>query len=669
MGLIETKELNKKFVIDGDESEQVLNDISITIKQGSLTAIYGPSGCGKSTLLNIISGLDRQYSGEVLFNQMSLKYMDEVEITNFRQENIGFVFQNFNLIPHLSVIENVMMPMHLNKKKTHENLEYARKLLKDVGLEKYENKNVTKLSGGQKQRVAIARALANDPELVIADEPTGSLDSKSAEIVLDILKKITEKGKTVIVVTHSSEVSNYADSIIKMKDGYVESHSYETTAITTAADNTVKTQQKSRKRSLKRSATLKLAISNFMQRKFRNIMIAFATAIGISGILISLGLGTGIINLIEEDMDSGDVPSQIQISLNKATGATGVLNKDDRKYIEDLIGAEKIKYFESPFSVTMSDITISDLGNLSFMESMPSYAQVVSLYTNTEISVSANSSKEVVSGKLYTDAQEQGLTVTTTLLDDFKKANNVQLDYNKFLGKEIVANINESTSEGNKMGQFKTKIVRIIKDEADDNNSFMSSYELEGIIKENQFTKIVPYMILQPKDKEDTASITEKLNATKKYTALSQSNMLEMVITFIKIIQGLLVVMSFQAIIVSIVMIGVILYINIIERTKEIGVMKAVGYQNKDIKSIFNYEAMIITVAAFVIAVSTSLLIGTVANAVVKEEFPNITQVFQLSGYSVLFSGLLALGIGFISAIIPVLKISKFDPAESLRYE
>ncbi|MBF0015411.1 ATP-binding cassette domain-containing protein [Enterococcus casseliflavus] len=669
MYIIETKSLNKDFDINGIDVEQVLEDVNIEIEKGSLTTIYGPSGCGKSTLLNIISGLDRDYKGAVFFDAIPIKYMTEIEITNFRKKNIGFIFQNFNLIPHLSVLDNVLLGMHLNKCNQSDNIAKARSLLKEVHLEEFENKNVTKLSGGQKQRVAIARALANDPELIIADEPTGSLDSKSEKIILDSLKKLTNKGKTVIIVTHSKSVSSYADNIITMKDGRVEYTKKIHDNLEPKIDVVEEKQLNDRSKNLTMGGALRLAIANFMQRKLRNSMISFATAIGLIGILISFGLGRGIITLIEEDFDNGGIPSQIQITLNQATGSTAVLNKDDEQFIRQLVGEENIKYLESPFGVTMTAATISGLGKISFSETMPNYAQIISLFSEPSIEVGANNSEIVLYGDLYTNPKETGLTVSTTMLDDFIEKSGQDLDYGSFLGKEIVVEIVEGTNEGNILGEFTTTIVRILQDQVEDNNSFMAASELEGIIQNNQFNKIISYMIIQPKDKEQTRTFVNEINATNRYVGLSQESMLELIITFIKIIQGLLIVMSLQAIIVSTVMIGVIIYINIIERTKEIGVMKAVGYQNKDIKAIFNYEAILITILAFIFAVVVSFGIGTLSNLIVRHEFPNITQVFELHFLAVLLSGILAVLIGFLSAVIPVLKISKLDAAESLRYE
>ena len=201
--------------------EQALRNINPQIAKGKITAIYGPSGCGKTSLLNIISGLDRQYEGVLEFKGESLRDLSEIELTQFRKDKIGFVFQNFNLIPHQSVLDNVKLPLYVKDLSDREMTMITKEQLSNLGMEPFIAKNVKQLSGGQKQRVAIARALVNQPDMIVADEPTGSLDSQSQEKVLEVFKNLAQTGKTVLIVTHNPEVAEYADVIIKMKDGEV----------------------------------------------------------------------------------------------------------------------------------------------------------------------------------------------------------------------------------------------------------------------------------------------------------------------------------------------------------------------------------------------------------------------------------------------------------------
>ena len=221
MSILTIDHISKYYNLDGTNQERALNDVTLEIAPGKITAIYGPSGCGKTSLLSIISGLDSQYQGNLYFKNQNMRDFSERDLTYFRKAHIGFVFQNFNLISHQSVLENVKMPLYVKNMTDKEMVEIAERELTRLGIGDFIKKNVKQLSGGQKQRVAIARALVNNPEMIVADEPTGFLDSQSQENVLDIFKELAEAGKTVIIVTHNPEVADYADVVIKMKDGEV----------------------------------------------------------------------------------------------------------------------------------------------------------------------------------------------------------------------------------------------------------------------------------------------------------------------------------------------------------------------------------------------------------------------------------------------------------------
>ena len=221
MSILTIDHISKYYNLDGTNQERALNDVTLEIAPGKITAIYGPSGCGKTSLLSIISGLDSQYQGNLYFKNQNMRDFSERDLTYFRKAHIGFVFQNFNLISHQSVLENVKMPLYVKNMTDKEMAEIAERELSRLGIGDFIKKNVKQLSGGQKQRVAIARALVNNPKMIVADEPTGSLDSQSQENVLEIFKELAEAGKTVIIVTHNPEVADYADIVIKMKDGEV----------------------------------------------------------------------------------------------------------------------------------------------------------------------------------------------------------------------------------------------------------------------------------------------------------------------------------------------------------------------------------------------------------------------------------------------------------------
>ena len=407
-----------------------------------------------------------------------------------------------------------------------------------------------------------------------------------------------------------------------------------------------------------------------MERKWRNLLIAVATSIGFVGVLISFGLGNALISMIDENTNGGKLPSQVQIALNSSVAGRGFLNQEDKNYITDTIGKENIKYLESPFGMTMSKMSI-DGHEVDFSQALPSYAQVVSLYEDTSISVSSNEKEKVLAGPLYTDAKEQGLTIPMSLLKNWNEQTGKNLTASDVIGKKVLASIVENGAEGSKTSQFQTHIVRVINDEDDmeDSNSFMPAYQMETILKEAGFTKTVSYFILELKDPSRTKTVTEELQKNKKYTVLSQQAVLDIVITFIRVIQGLLIVLSSQAIVVAAVMIGIIIYINIMQRSKEIGVMKAVGYQNRDVKGIFIYEALWIVGIALLIAFIIAQGIGSLANVTVHHFYPSISKVFELNLLSIFGTLIFALLLGYISAYFPARKISKMDPVESLRYE
>ena len=220
MHLIETKNLNKTYQ-DAEINTVGLDNISIRIDEGEFVAITGPSGSGKSTLLQVLGCLDRPTSGQYLIDGKPLDSYSDNELAEIRNKKMGFVFQAFNLLPRQSVLDNVKMPLVYAGVKEPRRTEVAQKMVDMVGLNDRKDYKTAKLSGGQKQRVAIARALVNNPKIIFADEPTGNLDSKSGEVVLDFFQKLNDQGHTIIIVTHESYVAESAKRMIQVKDGQI----------------------------------------------------------------------------------------------------------------------------------------------------------------------------------------------------------------------------------------------------------------------------------------------------------------------------------------------------------------------------------------------------------------------------------------------------------------
>lgn len=219
--IIKLEDVSKIYHIN---SVQVpaLNNINLEIQQGEFLAITGPSGSGKSTMMDLVGCLDKPTKGAIYLESKDISHLSESNLAEIRGKKIGFVFQQFNLIPTLTALENVILPMEFQDASTNNTKERAKKLLELVGLKDRINHKPTELSGGEQQRVAIARSLSNDPEVILADEPTGNLDSKTGKYIMNFLCELHKKGKTIIMVTHDLELVKFAKRVIKLKDGKIE---------------------------------------------------------------------------------------------------------------------------------------------------------------------------------------------------------------------------------------------------------------------------------------------------------------------------------------------------------------------------------------------------------------------------------------------------------------
>ncbi len=220
--IIEVKKLQKRYLM-GDEVIDALKSIDLKVQKNEYLALMGPSGSGKSTLMNLIGCLDSPTSGEYILHGIDVSKMSDGELADVRNKEIGFVFQTFNLLPRMTALENVALPLVYAGVSKADREERAKKVLLEVGLADRMTHKPNELSGGQRQRVAIARALINNPAIILADEPTGNLDSKTSQEIMNIFKEIHKRGNTIIVVTHEPDIAAFADRIVRLKDGYIES--------------------------------------------------------------------------------------------------------------------------------------------------------------------------------------------------------------------------------------------------------------------------------------------------------------------------------------------------------------------------------------------------------------------------------------------------------------
>lgn len=224
--IIKLEEVSKEYKM-GELVVEALKEVSLEIKKGDFVSIVGPSGSGKSTIMNMIGALDLPTKGSIFLDGINIKNLNESELAQVRGKKIGFVFQTFNLIPTLTALENVMLPMMFQNVDIMTRREKAESILKDIGLEHRFNHLPNELSGGERQRVAIARALANNPDVILADEPTGNLDSKRGKEIAEMFVKLNKDGKTIILVTHDSEIAKYSKKIYNLKDGRIVNRVYD----------------------------------------------------------------------------------------------------------------------------------------------------------------------------------------------------------------------------------------------------------------------------------------------------------------------------------------------------------------------------------------------------------------------------------------------------------
>lgn len=308
--MLQLKNITKEYVT-GDSKVEALKGMSISFRESEFVSILGPSGCGKTTLLNIIGGLDRYTSGDLIINGKSTKDFKDRDWDSYRNHRVGFIFQNYNLIPHQTVLSNVELALTLSGVSKEERRKRAIKALEDVGLGDQIHKKPNQMSGGQMQRVAIARALVNEPDIILADEPTGALDTKTSVQIMEILKKIS-KDKLIIMVTHNPELAEkYSSRVIRVLDGKVmqDTDTYEVENVDCSPKNNNKTgdkkkEEKGKYTSMNFLTALSLSLNNLMTKKGRTLLTSFAGSIGIIGIALIMSLSNGVqeyINRVEED--------------------------------------------------------------------------------------------------------------------------------------------------------------------------------------------------------------------------------------------------------------------------------------------------------------------------------------------------------------------------------
>ncbi len=356
------KNINKSYV-SGDTKVTALDDVTLTFRENEFVAILGPSGSGKTTLLNIVGGLDQYTSGDLVINGKSTKKFKDADWDTYRNHSVGFVFQSYNLIPHQSVLSNVELALTLSGISKKVRRERAREALIKVGLGDQLNKKPNQMSGGQMQRVAIARALVNNPDILLADEPTGALDSVTSVQIMELLKEVS-KDRLVIMVTHNPELADtYANRIVNLKDGKIVSD-------TNPFDGSIEEDKKEKikKPSMSLFTALTLSLNNLMTKKARTFLTSFAGSIGIIGIALILALSSGVnayINQVQEETLIS-YPIQIQAEqLDMSSLISGLMGSGEKRHDhpKDKVYASSVMY-DLANAMNSTTVIENDLGKL-----------------------------------------------------------------------------------------------------------------------------------------------------------------------------------------------------------------------------------------------------------------------------------------------------------------
>ena len=376
-------ELNgiRKTYVTGTTSVEALKGIDLKFRDSEFVSILGQSGCGKTTLLNIIGGLDKYTSGDLKINGRSTKDFKDRDWDAYRNNSIGFVFQSYNLIPHQTVLSNVELALTLSGVSKAERRQRATEALEKVGLKEQIHKKPNQMSGGQMQRVAIARALVNDPDILLADEPTGALDTQTSIQIMDLLKEIS-KDRLIIMVTHNPELATqYSTRIIRLLDGTItdDNNPYngEDDNITTKTDEDSLTDKKSGKTKKKKTSmsfftALSLSLNNLMTKKTRTILTAFAGSIGIIGIALILSISNGIQNYI--DRVQRDTLSSYPIQLQKESVDVSSMIENMMGNKDKNVDHDKDKIYSNNIMTDMANSMVAEV-NSNNLKAFKSYLE------------------------------------------------------------------------------------------------------------------------------------------------------------------------------------------------------------------------------------------------------------------------------------------------------
>lgn len=750
--MLNLKNITKIYKTSSFE-QKALDDVSISFRNNEFVFILGESGSGKTTLLNIIGGLDNSYEGDLIINGKSTKNFKNEDFDSYRNNLLGLVFQNYNLINHLSVLENVELPLKLANVDYKKRKELALLSLKKVNLENHIYKKPNELSGGERQRVAIARAIVNNPKIITLDEPTGALDSKTSIEIMELIKEIS-KDKLVIMVTHNKELSKkYASRIIELKDGKIikDTNNYNS--------NEKEEILLNKKTKMKFMDALKLSLSNIKTKKGRTILTSLASSVGIIGIALVLSLSNGFnkqikkyeqkifstmpivinkeaLNLTLDDNKKLNTYQNINYVIPRKSDSDDIIkynniSNDYLNYIEKINKdyTYGINYVKNPnINFIYKDknnklfLTDNPTLNIKCIPKTSNNNNFIDIYydilkgrlpnSKNEIVLEVDSYNKVDSNLLellgidfssnvsFEDIMNSNINIVFN--DDLYIRNNdywsksINLDklYDKSYPLKVVGiirmkNIYPSIITSSSI-LYTTDFINylldinsssnIIKDQEKKDfdvltgtifkNKEEKEKKLEYLGKNNSFSSITIY----PKDfnsKEKIIKYLDKYNDDKKendkisYT--DESKLISvMTSSIIESITIVLVFFSSISLIVSSIMIGIVTYISVLERTKEIGILRSLGARKKDISRVFNAENFIIGISSGIFGIIVTKVLIIPVNIIIKN-VTSLSNVAILSFKHIIILIIISLVITLIGGLIPSKISSNKNIIDSLR--
>lgn len=653
MTLLQLKHIDKYYNLDNKEKFHALKDINIEFSRGELVSIIGESGSGKSTMMNLIGGLDSDFQGELLLEGKDIGKFSESQLDEYRKNKVGFVFQSCNLIPHLSILDNVTIALTLSNIGKEQRVEKAKKALREVGLERHIDKKPNQLSGGEKQRVAIARALINDPEIILADEPTGALDSDTTTQVLNIIKAIADRGRLVIIVTHSQRVASYSSRVVKIFDGEIVEDNKKDNSSKVEVDKSAQTYKG--KQDLSFFSAIKLAANNMKQKLVRNILVSLGVSIGIMSIVLVLSMGNGLKAYFRTMINDFMNPLVVEVTMPLK------VNPDDPTAAMRVTMGEAIPFQEE---------NIEELSKIKGVVKVEKGASFMYMPGSSVIKQGDKQSDIVMLNSV-----SEALTDKNLKLGKMPKKNEILI--NQAIADKLGPSLIGTTVELNLAS--KGKIIKgefvvsgLYTMDVNDSNAdsvakaLINFDDMEAMFKEAGVDLVIGSIYLKANSENEASRIKSQVKHLG-YRGSIQEIMGDRMLTMLNILTLALAGIAGISLLVSSIMILVVLHISVVERTKEIGLLRAIGARRKDIKRIFVSEAFLIGIASGVIGVLGAYAISIVVNSAMNKSYEmevmNLTLSYALVGMGI------STGVSMLSGLFPANKAAKLDPVESLRTE